>query len=71
LRAIADDIVNLILMPIPGVSNRHPGSLSNRDRLEFLLRGVDRRLQVPEVRGADRYLSSEHYLVLVHTAWAL
>ena len=49
LDAVADDRLDLALMPVAGVSE-HDSRLVDLDPTELALRGADHRLEVAEVR---------------------
>jgi hypothetical protein len=52
-------------MPVAGIAEQHLRDSGHAGGCQFVLRGVEHRFQVPEVRGDGHDLGGNHDLVLV------
>jgi hypothetical protein len=52
-------------MPIASVRDEHLRNLRDAGGVQFVLSGVEHRLQMPEVRGHGHHLGRGHDLVLI------
>jgi hypothetical protein len=66
LKAVGEQVLDLVGVPVAGISQHRPRPLSNAGVLEFCECRVDHRLQLPEVRGLGRDLGGDHDLLLGH-----
>src|SRR5215213_1700932 len=65
LDAAVGDALHLFAVPVAGVGEQHPGRVVDAGRVEFVLGGVEHRLEMTEV-AADRFdLGGHDDLVLV------
>ena len=50
LEAVGEQVLDLVGVPVAGVSEHRPRPLGHAGVLEFAQRGVDHRFELPEVR---------------------